>query len=81
MDQFQKKAAAEAAGLTVEELSKSYAMQERMEKLQGTMTKEQRDAIEKYGDKMGDITQMDDAALAAKVTALQEQEKMSAAMV
>lgn len=80
MDQFQKKAAAEAAGLTVEELSKSYAMQERMEKLQGTMTKEQRDAIEKYGDKMGDITQMDDAALAAKVTALQEQEKMSAAM-
>lgn len=76
MDQFQKKAAAEAAGLTVEELSKSYAMQERIK----NMSEEQKAQVEKYGDALGDVSQLDEQQLKDKVTALQEQEKMSAAM-
>jgi hypothetical protein len=76
MDQFQKKAAAEAAGLTVEELSKSYAMQERIK----NMSDEQKAQVEKYGDALGDVSKLDEQQLKDKVTALQEQEKMSAAM-
>jgi hypothetical protein len=55
MDQFQKKAAAEAAGLTLEELSKTYIMQEKM----ANMSQEQKDLVEKYGDKLGDISKLD----------------------
>jgi hypothetical protein len=76
MDQFQKKAAAEAAGLTVEELSKTYAMQEKM----ANMSKEQKALVEQYGDKLGDVTQMDEAQLKAKATALQQQERFAASM-
>ena len=76
MDQFQKKAAAEAAGLTLEELSKTYAMQEKM----ANMSEEQKALVEQYGDKLGDVTQMDEAQLKAKATALQQQEKFAASM-
>jgi hypothetical protein len=72
MDQFQKKAAADAAGLTVEQLSKAYALQERTK----GMSKEQADLISQYGDSLGDVTQMNDEQLKQKVTDLQNQEKL-----
>jgi len=76
MDQFQKKAAAEAAGLTLEELSKTYIMQEKM----ANMSDEQKALAEKYGDKLGDISKLDKDQISAKLTALQGQEAMNASM-
>jgi hypothetical protein len=76
MDQFQKKAAAEAAGLTLEELSKTYAMQEKI----ANMSEEQKAQVEKYGDKLGDVSQLNEDEIKAKVTALQGQEAMAASM-
>jgi hypothetical protein len=75
MDQFQKKAAAEAAGLTLEELSKTYIMQEKM----ANMSQEQKDLVEKYGDKLGDISKLDKDQIADKATQLQQQENIAAA--
>ena len=76
MDQFQKKAAAEAAGLTVDELMKTYQMQEKMV----GASKEQRDLVEKYGDKLGDISELNKDELADRASSLKNQDEMAAAM-